>query len=136
MLPVYLDNGDEKHDYQCIRQVLRYLIFDIGITLKEMITEPLRRSCGNGMTHDQPHSLYDGTESIEAMLLDVLKDSSSDTSGWTQHRMARMMQKHNAHNYDAYNRLRANRPELFLPKDPFIACNKHYPVLDPSSPRL
>ena len=130
MLPVYLDNGDEKHDYQCIRQVLRYLIFDIGITLKEMITEQQRPGGGNGTTRDQPHSLYDGTESIEAMLLDVLKDSSSDTSGWTQHRMARMMQKHDVHDYPSYNQLRTHRPELFLPTDPFLACNKQFCWID------
>ena len=130
MLPVYLDNGDEKHDYQCIRQVLRYLIFDIGITLKEMITEQQRPGGGNGTTRDQPHSLYDGTDSIEAMLLDVLKDSSSETSGWTQHRMARMMQKHDVHDYPSYNQLRTHRPELFLPADPFLACNKQFCWVD------
>jgi len=130
MLPVHLDNDDKKHDYQCIRQVLRYLIFDVGIDLKDMIEPPVLGGYGGSAAQDQRRDIYKGTESMEAMLLDVLKDSSTDKSGWTQHRMVRMMQKHHVHDYTTYARLRANRPELFLPKDPFLACNKQFFWMD------
>jgi hypothetical protein len=135
ILPVYIDSNDDRHDYQCIRQVLRYLIFDIGICLKDMVERMPSKTTGGSTlsrtrTYADQHDKYDGVESMEAMLLNVLKDSSSHTASWTANRLSSVLQKYDTHDYNAYLQLRSERPELFLPEDPFLACNKQFRWLD------
>lgn len=135
MLPVYIESGDDAHEYDSIRQVLRYLIFDVGLPLHTMMTPPAYRGDGGGgASRTSPTSpcKYAGTETMEAMLLNVLGDSR--TSAWTAHRLARLLRRHDTHDYAAYTKLRAARPELFLPTDPFVACARQFRWMDTHRP--
>lgn len=122
MIPAFIDGADDKNKFYCIRQVLRYLIYDLEMAFHDIVDRPTETSY-TGVTDDCSKE-YNGKESIEAILLNLLQDDES--TSWTQHRLTRTLQKHNVRSPTMYNELRDTRPELFLPADPFVACKKMF----------
>lgn len=121
MIPAFIDGADEKNKFYCIRQVLRYLIYDLEIPFNDIVDLSTRETTGPSTNGTKG---YNGKASIEAMLLNLLQDDESVS--WTQYRLVGILQKHHVHCPTEYGDLRRTRPELFLPEDPFIACNKQF----------
>ena len=127
-LPIYIEeynNEENKNSYEVIVKVLEYLIYDIGISIKE-IEFKNRYNLHNKREYKQSAKDYDGYNDIESKILNLFEISRNRISRDTEYRQAikiiadKNIKWYSLNQYyelcDEDNRLSKNPKELYKGK--------------------
>lgn len=114
-LPVYIE--ESNNEYKNIIEVLRYLIYNIGLKYKNInFTNNIQKQNGNEITNNG--NKYIGNEEVKGILLDLLKDCNKKI--WNCKKITEHLCKNNIHNQKDYYDYYKNNPELAIPENIFI----------------
>ena len=115
-MPVYIEAFNKESDYKNIVDVLRYLIYNIGLSFsdikfinKSVDTRDNAKDCGGYSVVKK----YDGCEDISAILLELLKQDHSDK--WNTNKITKHLNKYNIHSKIDYDKYRCDNEHLDLP---------------------
>lgn len=112
-LPVYIEEEIEN-EYKNIIEVLRYLIYDIGLEYKNI--NFTNKNTDNKKINNEDK--YIGNEEVKGILLNLLKISNKKI--WNCKKITEHLCKNNIHNQKDYNDYYKNNPELAIPEYIFI----------------
>jgi len=111
MLPIYMDQMEiDKSPYETISEVLRYLIYDIGLDPLDEKEIVVGTKLGGAVVGTD----YRGGVDTRAILLDLLKGGKY--SSIKKPDLIQMLKDKDVHDNSSYYRLKENRPDLELPE--------------------
>jgi hypothetical protein len=115
-MPVYIEAFNKESDYKNIVDVLRYLIYNIGLSFsdikfinKSVDTRDNAKDCDGYSVVKK----YDGCEDISAILLELLKQDYRDK--WNTNKITKHLNKYNIHSTIDYDKYRCDNEHLDLP---------------------
>ena len=112
MLPVYIESEIDTN-FNRIEGVLRYLVHDIDYPFEDM--DMKFSLSGNKQLLGEK---YDGKETMQAILLDLLRGGKYST--WKPTEFITLMKNNNIHDREnSYSTFIEKRPELNLPEEPY-----------------
>ena len=125
LLPIFIDNI-EKHKYKKIIEVIKYLIFDMGIEIDEII-KPINLNTITNNTYSNELN-YEGVNNIKAQIIDLLNISMNTD------RLINFCINNNIKNQAQYNEFKKINSYLKL-KDNIYEYKgfKWKPIIDPNS---
>mgnify|MGYP001343644826 CR=1 FL=1 len=111
MLPTYIDQMEiDKSPYEKISNVLRYLIYDIGLDPLEDIEIVETQKLGGAVVGTD----YSGGDDTRAILLDLLKGGKYSSIKKTD--LIEILKDKDIHDNRSYYELKEKRPDLELPE--------------------
>jgi superfamily II DNA or RNA helicase len=116
-LPVYIEE-ESNNEYKNIIEVLRYLIYDIGLEYKNINFHnniQKENDCNENLNDKDK---YIGNEEVKGILLELLKIGNKKI--WNCKSLTEHLCKNNIHNQKDYNEYYKNNPELAIPENIFI----------------
>jgi superfamily II DNA or RNA helicase len=125
-LPVYIDDNNDNNKYDKILEVLKYLLYDIGISFDKIkFGNRYDKDGKNVINQISTSNKYDGTEDIKSVLLNLLEiDKQKITNKITYDKAKKIVLENNVKDKKSYyelcdkdNRL-SKEPEI-LYKDKF-----------------
>jgi superfamily II DNA or RNA helicase len=108
-LPVYIED-EINNEYQNIKEVLRYLLYNIGLNFKDINFKHHILNNENGKKYSKK---YIGNEEVQAILLELIK--KDNYKEWTTKKITKHLRKYNIHNSKDYIEYINNNPDLSLP---------------------
>ena len=121
MLPVFMDESDEKgNKYSRIIEVLKYLVYNIEISVEQLVFEYASGPSGAGGESLDSNG-YNGTANVGEKVLDVLRNSlKTSAKTLTQEEFVRLLRTHHINNAEEYYVFKEKRMDLALPSWPHI----------------
>lgn len=108
-LPVYIQD-DINNEYYNIKEVLRYLLYNIGLSYNDI---NFKHNISNNKNGEKYSKRYIGNEEVQAILLELIKKDNSKV--WTTKNITKHLCKYNIHNSKDYIEYIKNNPDLSLP---------------------
>lgn len=115
MLPIYIGDDNTKTDFNRIKSVLRYLVYDIECHLDDIIITFSNISVQNNKKIGEN---YNGNEDVKSILLDLL--SGGKYSSYRYSDFIDIMKNNKINNKEDYKRILETRPGLNLPTDIYL----------------
>lgn len=114
LLPVFVDGTDEK--YNNIVNVLQYLIYDVDI-MPASIEMDFRSfdKTGNGAAIPRDSGTYDGDETPNAVILDLV---TRRKMVWKYDEFVKLLREHEIHTREDYNSFHDEYSHMSLPEHP------------------
>lgn len=116
-IPVYIEE-ERENEYKDIIEVLRYLIYDIGLDFNEITYKEKEKDNKRDTDNDVTSDKYIGNDEVKGMILDLLKNCNK--SLWNCKKITEHLLIKNIHNSKDYNEYRLNNPDLAIPENIFI----------------
>jgi superfamily II DNA or RNA helicase len=116
-IPVYIDE-DCNNEYTDIIEVLRYLIYDIGLEFKDINFNYKNKDKNDDSDNEINGDKYVGNEEVKGVLLDLLKNCNKKL--WNCLKLTEHLLMKKIHNSKDYNDYRKNNPDLEIPENIFI----------------
>ena len=116
-IPVYIEEECEN-EYKDIIEVLRYLIYDIGLEFKDIDFNYNITKNKSSDDKESSEDRYIGNEEVKGVLLDLLKNCNKKL--WNCKKLTEHLLIKKIHNNKDYNDYRKNNPDLAIPENIFI----------------
>jgi hypothetical protein len=124
MLPVFIDESEEEgakgNKYSRIIEVLKYLVYNIEISVEQLVFEYASGPSGTGGESLDSNG-YNGTAKVGEKVLDVLRNSlKTSATTLSQEEFVRLLRKNRVHNAEDYYVFKEKRIDIALPAWPHI----------------
>jgi superfamily II DNA or RNA helicase len=115
-LPVYVEN-DDANKYNNMKEVLKYLLYDIELNIKDIKFDNLfdTKQTDKKLDHED---IYQGTEEVKSIILNLIKYDNKKL--WNCKKITEHLCKNNIHNLKDYKEYIKNNDELGMPENIFI----------------
>jgi hypothetical protein len=124
MLPVFIDESEEEgakgNKYSRIIEVLKYLVYNIEISVEQLVFEYASGPSGTGGESLDSNG-YNGTAKVGEKVLDVLRNSlKNSATTLSPEEFVRLLRKNRVHNAEDYYVFKEKRIDIALPAWPHI----------------
>jgi len=119
-IPVYIDNEDDANKYDKIKEVIKYLVLDVELNIKDIKIINSKKKKSSSIRDVVVKEYEEFTDDIETILYEIVNKNM------THQMIIRQLKYNNIHNYSKYSKYIKDNELLKLPEKLFEV----YPSFD------